>query len=264
MYKMWDHQTRIKTEEEIAKMRTSSRIVYGAIHEAGKLVRPGITTLELDSVAEQYILDNGGRPAFKGYKVGRREFKFAACISVNDAVVHGIPNDKPLHDGDTVTIDVGVEKDGWYGDSAWTFPVGEIKPEVAQLLDVTRESLMLGIAQAKAGNRLYDISKAVSSYCESFGYGVVKDLVGHGIGEHLHEEPQVPNYVPRKIDREYRNISLVEGMTLAIEPMINMGTWKVNSLPDGWTVVTADGRPSAHFEHTIVVRPQGGEILTRP
>lgn len=264
MYKMWDHQTRIKTEEEIAKMRTSCRITHGAIHEAGKLVRPGITTLELDTVAEQYIRDNGGRPAFKGYKVGRREFKFAACISVNDAVVHGIPNDKPLQEGDTVTIDVGVEKDGWYGDSAWTFPVGEIKPEVAQLLDVTRESLMLGIAQAKAGNKLYDISKAVSSYCESFGYGVVKDLVGHGIGEHLHEEPQVPNYVPRKIDREYRNISLVEGMTLAIEPMINMGTWKVNSLPDGWTVVTADGRPSAHFEHTIVVRPQGGEILTRP
>lgn len=259
---MWDHRTRVKTEAEIAKMRESSRIVYGAINSAGEHVKPGVTTLELNEFAEKYIIERGGRPAFKGYKVGRQTFKFAACISVNDAVVHGIPNDKPLVEGDIVTIDVGVEKDGWYGDSAWTYAVGTISPEKAQLLDVTRESLMLGIAQAKTGNKLYDISQAISSYCESFGYGVVRDLVGHGIGEHLHEEPQVPNYVPRKFDKEYRNITLEEGMTLAIEPMINMGTWKVNHLQDGWTVVTADSRPSAHFEHTIVVRPWGGEILT--
>jgi methionyl aminopeptidase len=263
MFKMWDHRTRVKTEAEIAKMRESSRIVYGAIHEAGSLIKPGVTTLELDAAAEKYILEHGGSPAFKGYRVGRQVFKYAACISVNDAVVHGIPNEKPLQEGDIVTIDVGVEKDGWFGDSAWTFPVGAISPEKQQLLDVTRESLMLGIAQAKAGNKLYDISKAISSYCESFGYGVVRDLVGHGIGEHLHEEPQVPNYLPKKFDKEYRNITLVEGMTLAIEPMINMGTWKVNSLSDGWTVVTADAKPSAHFEHTIVIRPDGGEILTK-
>lgn len=259
---MWDHQSRVKTEAEIVKMRESSRIVYGAIHHAGELVKPGVTTMELNEAAERYILEHDGRPAFKGYKVGRQVFKFAACISANDAVVHGIPNDKPLKEGDIVTIDVGVEKEGWYGDSAWTFPVGAIPPEVTQLLDVTRESLMLGVAQAKAGNRLYDISKAISSYCESFGYGVVRDLVGHGIGEHLHEEPQVPNYVPKKWDKEYRNITLQEGMTLAIEPMINMGTWKVNHLKDGWTVVTADSKPSAHFEHTVVIRPWGGEILT--
>ena len=184
-------------------------------------------------------------------------------MSKNEAVVHGIPTDTPLVEGDILSVDIGVEKNGWFADSAWTYPVGEIAPEIAKLLEVTKESLMLGIAHAKDGGRIYDISKAIQDYCHSHEYGIVKDLVGHGIGEALHEEPQVPNYVPRRFDKEYKNLPLVEGMTLAIEPMITLGTWRVRTLKDGWTVVTADGKPSAHFEHTVVVRKWGGEILTK-
>jgi methionyl aminopeptidase len=260
---MWDSRITIKTESEIALMRESARLVAESFQLAESLVAPGVKTSEINAKIDEFIVSRGAWPAFKGYKVGRLRFDFATCMSRNDVVVHGFPDDEPLKEGETVSVDIGVEKNGWFGDSAWTYPVGKIDPERAKLLEVTKESLYMGIAQAKAGGRIYDISKAIQDYCESNGYGVVKDLVGHGVGSHLHEEPQVPNYVPRRIDREYRNIKLEEGMTLAIEPMINMGTWKVKTLRDGWTVATADGKPSAHFEHTIVVRPWGGEILTK-
>ncbi len=253
----------VKTEEEIAKIRESAHIVHETFEYVETLIKPGVSTLEINDKADEFIVKNGARPAFKGYKVGKQVFKFATCMSKNDAVVHGIPNDEPLEEGDSISVDIGVEKNGWFGDSAWTYAVGEIAPETAKLMEITKDSLLLGIAAARAGGRLYDISKAVQDYCESHGYGIVKDLVGHGIGTHLHEEPQVPNFVPRRFDTGYRNIELLEGMTLAIEPMVNLGTWRVKTLKDGWTVVTADKKPSAHFEHTIVVRPWGGEILTK-
>ena len=238
-------------------------LVHETFQYVQTLIQPGVSTLEINDKADEFIVKNGGRPAFKGYKVGKQTFRHATCMSKNEAVVHGIPNNDPLKEGDTISVDIGVEKNGWFGDSAWTYPVGEIAPETAKLMEITKESLLLGIAAARAGGRLYDISKAIQDYCESHGYGIVKDLVGHGIGTHLHEEPQVPNFVPRRFDTGYRNIELQEGMTIAIEPMVNMGTWRVKTLKDGWTVVTADGKPSAHFEHTIVVRPWGGEILTK-
>lgn len=252
----------IKTEEQIAKMREASHIVAEAIALAGTMIKPGVTTLELDQAIEKFIMDQGGYPAFKGYKVGKHTFKFSSCMSKNDAVVHGLPDSTPLKEGDIISVDVGVKKDGWFGDSAWTFPVGSVAPEVQELLDTTRESLMLAISQAKAGNRLFDIGNAVQQYCEAHGYGVVRELVGHGIGRYLHEEPQVPNFIPGRFE-PFANIELKEGMTLAIEPMINMGTARVKTAKDKWTVITADGKPSAHFEHTIVVRKDGGEILTK-
>ncbi|MDP4242646.1 MAG: type I methionyl aminopeptidase [Bacteroidota bacterium] len=252
----------IKNENEIAKMRDSSHIVAECLNHIEKLIRPGITTFELELAADDFIRLQGGVPAFKGYKVGRQTFPYAACVSVNDAVVHGFPTKHPLKEGDIVSFDVGVEKDGWFGDGAWTFAVGVIKPEVQKLMDVTRESLMLGVAMARTGGRLFDIAQAVQDYCEAHGYGVVRELVGHGIGRHLHEDPQVPNYVP-KASEGFPNLELAEGMTLAIEPMINMGTARVKTGKDKWTVLTADGKPSAHFEHTVVVRRGGGEILTK-
>jgi methionyl aminopeptidase len=252
----------IKTEEQIEKMRESGRILAQAFEHVKVLIKPGVTPLELDKVADEFIVANGGYPAFKGYKVGRNTFKWCCCMSKNEAVVHGIPDDVPLKEGDILTVDMGVKKDGWYADSAWTYPVGEVAAETLQLLDVTRESLMLAIAQAKAGNKLFDIANAVQGYCEAHGYGIVRELVGHGIGRYLHEEPQVPNYVPGRFE-PFPNIELKEGMTLAIEPMVNMGTARVKTLRDKWTVVTADGKPSAHFEHTVVVRRNGGEILTK-
>jgi methionyl aminopeptidase len=255
--------TLVKTEEQINKIREASRIVGETIKLLGQHVKPGVSTLELNKVAEDYIVSQGGYPAFKGYKVGRQTYQYATCMSPNDAVVHGLPSPEPLKEGDIVSVDVGVKKDGWYGDSAWTFPVGNISDEKKKLLDVTRESLMIAVANAKTGAKLFDISKAVQDYCESHGYGVVRDLVGHGIGEHLHEEPQVPNFVPSRFDGNYQNIELKEGMTLAIEPMINLGTSRVKTARDKWTVVTSDGKPSAHFEHTIVVRSAGGEVLTK-
>jgi methionyl aminopeptidase len=260
---MWEQRMTVKTEEEISKIKASAHIVHETFAYVETLIKPGVSTLEINNKADEFIVSKGGKPAFKGYRVGRQTFKFATCMSKNDAVVHGIPDDTPLAEGDTISVDIGVEKDGWFGDSAWTYAVGEISPEKAKLMEVTKDSLLLGVAAARAGGRLYDISRVIQDYCESNGYGIVKDLVGHGIGRNLHEEPQVPNYVLKRFDPAYRNIELVEGMTIAIEPMVNMGTWKVKTLKDGWTVVTADGKPSAHFEHTIVVRPWGGEILTK-
>jgi methionyl aminopeptidase len=252
----------IKSESEIAKIRASSHIVAECLNHVESLIRPGITTLELELAADDFIRQNGGLPAFKGYKVGRQTFRYAACVSVNDAVVHGLPTKEPLKEGDIVSFDVGVEKDGWFGDGAWTFPVGVVSPEIQKLMDVTKQSLMLGVQMAKVGGRLFDIAEAVQGYCESHGYGVVRELVGHGIGRHLHEDPQVPNYVPRASEG-FPNLELSEGMTLAIEPMINMGTARVKTDKDKWTVRTQDRKASAHFEHTVVVRRGGGEILTK-
>ena len=252
----------VKTESEIARMRVASHIVAECLNYVETLVRPGVTPMDLNHAVEQFITSRGAYPAFKGYKVDRKTFQYAACVSVNSAVVHGIPTNEPLKEGDVVSVDCGAEKDGWFGDGAWTFPVGQIAPATAKLLQVTRESLMLGVARARVGGRLFDISEAIQDYCEMHGYGVVRELVGHGIGNHLHEDPQVPNYVP-KASEGFANLELLEGMTFAIEPMINMGTAKVRTAKDKWTVLTADGKPSAHYEHTVVVRRGGGEILTK-
>jgi methionyl aminopeptidase len=260
---MWDKRTTIKSEAEIEKIRASAHIVAETIEHLRPLVAPGVLTSELNAKAEAFIESHNARPAFKNYKVGRLKFQYATCMSKNNVVVHGFPDDVPLVEGDLISVDVGVEKDGWFGDSAYTFGVGQISAENQKLLDVTKDSLMLGVAAAKAGNRLYDIGKAVQQYVQSNGFSVVRDLVGHGIGQHLHEEPQVPNYVPNSFERGFMNLQLEEGMTIAIEPMVNVGGWKVKTLSDGWTVVTADGKPSAHFEHTVVIRPWGGEILTK-
>lgn len=261
MYMQTSANTLIKTEEQINLMRASGRILADAFAHVSAMIAPGITTLELDKIAEEYIVAKGGYPAFKGYKVGRNTFKYCCCMSKNDAVVHGLPDNVPLKEGDIISVDMGVTKDGWFADSAWTYAVGHIHADIQRLLDVTRDSLLMAVAQAKVGNHLFDIANAVQGYCEAHGYGVVRELVGHGIGRNLHEEPQVPNYVPGRFE-QFPNIELKEGMTLAIEPMINMGTARVKTSKDKWTVLTADGKPSAHFEHTIVVRPNGGEILT--
>jgi methionyl aminopeptidase len=244
----------LKSEREIKYMRDAGRIVAETLQEVKKAIRPEITTLELDQIAEDYIKSCGARPTFKGY----HGFPGNICASVNEQVVHGIPGVKKLKNGDTVSIDIGAVINGYHGDSALTFPVGDIDIEVRNLLNVTQESLDKGIEQAVAGNRLSDISHAVQTHAEKHGYGVVRDYVGHGIGRNMHEDPQIPNYgIPGHGPR------LKPGMALAIEPMINLGTHAVNVLNDGWTVVTADGKPSAHFEHTIAITPDGPEILTR-
>lgn len=244
----------LKSEREIQYMRDSGRIVAETLDELRKAIRPDMTTLELDQIAEDYIKSCGARPSFKGYQ----GFPGNICASVNEQVVHGIPGVKQLKSGDTVSIDIGAVINGYHGDAAITLPVGQIDDEVQKLLNVTKESLDKGIEQAIAGNRLSDISHAVQVHAEKHGYGVVRDYVGHGIGRNMHEDPQIPNYgIPGHGPR------LKPGMTLAIEPMINMGTHAVNVLNDGWTVVTADGKPSAHFEHTIAITPDGPEILTR-
>ncbi len=242
-----------KTKEEIELIRESSLLVaktHGAI--AG-LIKPGVTTLELDRIAEEFIRDNDAIPAFKGYG----GFPNTLCMSPNAEVVHGIPNDKPLEDGDIISVDCGVLKNEFYGDSAYTYTVGNVAEETKQLLRVTKESLYKGIEQAKVGNRLGDISFAIQQKAHEFNYGVVRELVGHGVGRELHEEPQVPNYGSRG-----RGIQLKEGLVLAIEPMINMGTQKVRFLNDGWSVLTQDGKPSAHFEHTVAIMKSGPEVLS--
>lgn len=242
-----------KTEDEIELIRQSSLLVGKTLAEIAKIIRPGITTRELSKLADEFITDHGGYPGFKGYN----GFPDAICASVNSAVVHGIPTDIPLNEGDIVSVDIGVVKDGYWGDSAYTFGVGEIAPEIRQLLDVTKQSLMIAIEEAVAGKRLGDIGYAVQNYAESFGYGVVRDLVGHGVGRDLHEAPEVPNFGKRG-----QGMQLLPGLVIAIEPMINLGTRNVKQLKDGWTIQTADGKPSAHFEHTIVVRKNSAEVLS--
>jgi len=243
----------IKTEEEIELIRESSLLVGKTLAEVAKIIAPGVKTKKLDELAEKFILDHKAKPGFKGYN----GFPFTLCISINENVVHGFPSDRELKDGDIVSVDCGVIKNGFYGDSAYTFAVGEVKEEIILLLKRTHESLYKGIEMAVAGNRIGDIGSAIQSYVEPFGYSVVRDLVGHGLGRNLHEKPEVPNYGKRGTGP-----ALKEGMVLAIEPMINMGTKKVTQENDGWTIRTADKMPSAHFEHDVVVRKGKAEILS--
>jgi methionyl aminopeptidase len=243
-----------KTSTEVELIRESSLLVSKTLAHVASVIKPGMTTLQLDELAETFIRDHGAVPSFKNYK----GFPFTCCISVNDAVVHGFPNDRPLRDGDIVSVDVGVYKNGFHGDSAYTFALGTISEEVSQLLEVTKTSLYLGIEKAVAGNRVGDISFAIQEYAEKkFKYGVVRELVGHGLGRHLHEEPQVPNYGKRG-----SGAKLKDGLVIAIEPMINMGVKEVWYEEDGWTVKTKDGLPAAHFEHTICVRRGKADILS--
>ena len=242
-----------KTEEEIELIRESSLLVGKTLAEVAKRIEPGVTTLELDRVAFEFIRDNGALPGFLGYN----GFPNSLCTSVNEHVVHGIPNDTPLKEGDVVSVDCGVLKNGFYGDSAYSFGVGELKPEVQALLDATKESLYEGIKMAVAGRRIGDIGHAIQSYAEDRGYGVVRELVGHGLGRSLHEEPEVPNFGKRG-----KGLLLKEGLVLAIEPMINLGDKAVVQEDDGWTIRTRDMKVSAHFEHDVVVRKNKAEVLS--
>jgi methionyl aminopeptidase len=234
-----------KSAEEIELIRISSLMVSRAHAAVVPFIKPGVSTSKLDAVAEEFIRDNGGIPAFKGY----RGFPATLCISVNEEVVHGIPSERVVKEGDVLSVDCGVKKDGFFGDSAFTYPIGEVSTEVRHLLKTTLESLYKGIDAARVGNRMGDISYAIQYHTEKLnGYGVVRELIGHGVGKSLHEEPDVPNY-----GRRGNGLKLQRGLVIAIEPMINMGTHRVKQLRDGWTIVTADGKPSAHFEHTVAV-----------
>lgn len=244
----------LKTGRELKIMREACRISAGALQTAGMAVEPGVTTAELDKLAEDYIRSQGGEPNFKNYE----GYPATACISVNNEVIHGIPSKKrKLKAGDIVSIDLGAKLDGYHGDNAATFACGDVSPEAKRLMETTQESLYEGIRAAVAGGRIGDIGHAVQSYVEARGYSVVRKFVGHGIGTHLHEAPEVPNF-----GTAGRGIRLMPGMTLAIEPMINAGKSDVKVLPDGWTVLTTDGSLSAHFEHTVVVTPEGPKIMT--
>ena len=244
---------RIKTDEEIELIRESSLLVGRTLAELAALIKPGATTIQLDAVAEEFIRDNGAEPGFKGYG----GFPNTLCASLNEAVVHGIPNDRPLENGDVISLDCGVLKNGFYGDSAYTFEVGEVAPEIQKLLSVTKECLTLAIEQAVTGKRIGDIGAAVQTHAEANGYGVVRELVGHGLGRELHEAPEVPNY-----GRRGNGPRLVDGMVLAIEPMINLGAREVLTDEDGWTIVTKDRLVSAHFEHDIVIRKEQADVLS--
>ncbi|MGA9117859.1 MAG: type I methionyl aminopeptidase [Bacteroidota bacterium] len=249
----------IKSERDIALMKESGKIVADVLSLIGSHVRPGVTTEELDRLAEEYIRAQDAIPAFKGYGSDKRNlFPATLCISIDDVVVHGIPGGVQIEEGQIVSVDVGVKKNGYYGDGARTFAVGHVSEEKARLMKVTEEALYKGIGSAKEGARLHDISAAVQHHVEEAGFSVVRDLVGHGIGKNLHEEPAVPNF-----GSPGTGLVLQAGMTLAIEPMVNAGSYRVMVDADGWTVRTSDGRPSAHFEHTVVIRPGEAEILTR-
>ncbi|MGZ3498556.1 MAG: type I methionyl aminopeptidase [Vulcanimicrobiaceae bacterium] len=243
----------IKSAREIETMRRSGKITAKVLGDLMRAAKPGMTTGQLDEIAERGIRELGGIPTFKGYY----DYPASICASVNDEVVHGIPGDCVLEDGDLLSIDIGTTFEGYVSDSAVTIPIGSISPEARRLLEVTQECLMLGIAQMRKGNHLGDIGAAVQQHAESHGFGVVRELVGHGVGTKMHEEPQVPNYGKAGTGMELR-----PGLVLAIEPMITQGTFKVETLRDGWTVVTADGKLAAHFEHTIAVTDDGPKILT--
>ncbi|MBQ3148912.1 MAG: type I methionyl aminopeptidase [Alistipes sp.] len=243
----------LKTDEEIEIMRENNLLVSRALAEVGRNIRPGVTTRQLDKIAEEYIRSYGAEPAFLGYQ----GFPASACISVNEQVVHGIPGDRVIEEGDIVSVDLGTFLKGFVGDSAYTFAVGDVGQEARQLLEVTKEALCKGVAQAKVGNRIGDISVAVQQHAESFGYGVVRELVGHGVGRKMHEDPEVPNFGARG-----RGPLLKEGMVICIEPMINMGTKAVVFERDGWTVRTRDRKPSAHFEYAVAIRRDGPDVLT--
>lgn len=243
----------LKSRREIDLMREAGRIVALALEEIEKNIRPGITTGELDKIAEEFILSHGAVPAFKGY----RGFPASICTSINEEVVHGIPGLRTLKDGDIISIDIGAVVDGYYGDAARTYPVGKVAPEALRLIEVTRESFFAGIAFAKPGYRLSDISHAIQTYVESRNFSVVRDYVGHGIGQKMHEDPQIPNYGP-----PHKGPRLKAGMTFAIEPMVNAGDYEVYTLENRWTVVTKDGSLSAHYENTIAITEGEPRILT--
>jgi methionyl aminopeptidase len=243
----------LKTDEEIEIQRQSSLLVGKTLAEVAKQIEPGVKTSYLDKIAEEFILDHGAVPGFKGYG----GFPGTLCISVNDEVVHGIPGERELIDGDIISIDCGTLMNGFYGDSAYTFAVGNVEAEILDLLKRTKESLYLAIEQAVAGKRIGDIGYAVQKHVETFGYSVVRDLVGHGVGRNLHEKPEIPNY-----GRRGSGVKLKKGMCLAIEPMVNLGVKEVTQDKDGWTIRTADGKPSAHFEHDVAVRNDKADILS--
>ena len=246
----------LKTSRDLKAMRDAGRISSRALKLAGEAVEPGVSTLEIDRIVRKYIEEQGATPSFLNYG----GFPASACISVNDVVIHGIPRKHQiLKQGDIVSIDVGAFYEGFHGDNAWTFPCGEVSKEAQDLMDVTRESLFEGINAARPGNRLGDIGSAVQRYVEARGYSVVRDFVGHGVGAELHEDPSVPNY-----GTPGRGVRLLPGMTIAIEPMVNQGVHTVETLSDNWSVVTSDGKLSAHFEHTIAITPDGPVILTLP
>lgn len=244
----------LKQPNEIEKIRESNGIVAEILAELKEKVQEGVTTLELDRISEELVLKKGAKPAFKGY----RGYPFSLCASINEQVIHGFPSPRVLTEGDIVGLDFGVYYHGFYGDAALTVPVGKVSKEASMLLKATEESLARAIKEATVGNRLGDISAAVQKHVEAEGFSVVRDFVGHGIGRNLHEDPQIPNYGIKG-----RGVALKAGMVLAIEPMVNAGTYKVRILTDGWTAVTADGRLSAHFEHTIAITDHGPEILSR-
>lgn len=235
---------KIKTREEIELMRESALVVSKTLGMLAKEIKPGVTTLYLDKLAEEFIRSQGAVPGF----LGLYGFPNTLCVSPNAQVVHGVPNAIPLQEGDIISVDCGAIKNKFYGDHAYTFQVGEVSPEVKKLLEVTKESLYIGIRAFKQGNRVGDVGFAIQEYCERHGYGVVRELIGHGIGTKMHEDPEMPNYGKRGQGKRF-----AEGMTVAIEPMINMGTEKVRQLRDGWTILTADGKPSAHFEHNVAI-----------
>ena len=245
----------VKSDKEIETMKKAGRITAGALKHAGETITPGMTTYELDKIIHRYIVSHGAQPSFLGYG----GFPGSACISVNDEVIHGIPGPRKLIEGDIVSVDVGAYIDGFHGDSCKTFAVGKISEEAEALLKSTEESLYLAISMAKPGVRLGDIGYAIQKYNEDNGYSVVRQFVGHGVGKDLHEDPEVPNY-----GKQGRGVRLTEGMVIAIEPMINMGTEKIYVMPDEWTVKTKDGKLSAHFEHTIAITNDGAVILTDP
>lgn len=245
----------LKSEREIEGIRAAGRVVAGALEAVGKAVRSGKTLRQLEQVCDEYIRSCGGYPTFLGY----RGFPAAVCVSVNEEVVHGIPGQRKLADGDIVKVDVGVTKGGLIADGARTFAVGDVRPDVAALVAATERSFWLGAAQAKAGNRVSDIGHAVQSYVEAQGFSAVRELCGHGVGTNLHEDPSVPNF-----GKPGTGVKLVAGMTLAIEPMVNLGRYEVETLANGWTVVAADHRPSAHYEHTVLVTADGPVVLTAP
>lgn len=245
----------VKTPEEIEIMKQANQIVAGVLSLLQERMRPGLTTMQMDKWAEEYCRDHGAEPAFKGY----RGFPGSLCVSINEQVVHGIPSTKvKVHEGDIISVDFGTRYKGFYGDSAVTIPVGKISEEEATLLRVTRDALERGIRQVQVGNRISDISRAVQQYVEEHGFSVVRQFVGHGIGTSLHEGPEVPNYVQKQASPR-----ILEGMVVAIEPMVNAGTHKVKVLKDGWTVITADRRPSAHFEHSVAATADGPLVLSR-
>ncbi len=242
-----------KNPQEIELMRESAQLVSKTLAMLAKEVKPGVTPLQLDKLAEQFIRDNGAVPGF----LGLYDFPNSLCISTNEQVVHGIPTDKPLEDGDVISVDCGVLKNEFYGDQAYTFAVGNVSPEVAKLLQVTKECLELGIQQVVAGNRIGDIGYAIQQHAEKNGFGVVRELVGHGLGRKMHEAPEVPNYGKRG-----RGTVLKNGLVIAIEPMINLGTKNIRQLSDGWTIITADKKPSAHFEHDVALVDGKADVLS--